>query len=180
MTFEPTALKDVWIVRLEVHSDERGSLGKCFDRETFLAQGLNTDWAQSLYTKTSEPGTIRGMHWQAEPHPEVKLIRCSRGKVFDVLVDVRRDSITFGEWFSCELSEEGDTLLYAPAGVAHGFQTLVDDCELNYLISSDYHGKLQRGFYWNDPAVGIQWPLECSNLSERDKDFPSFDEAVRR
>lgn len=171
MKFSQGKLEGVWTVELEAREDERGSLTKVFDLEQFSKHSLQTTWAQSLVSATKKTGTIRGMHWQADPAPEVKLIRCSRGRVFDVLVDIRPESETFGMWEAYELSGSDQKVLYVSKGLAHGFQTLEDDSELSYQISCPYQDQLQTGFRWDDREVCIEWPLPCFFASEKDISF---------
>jgi dTDP-4-dehydrorhamnose 3,5-epimerase len=172
MNFSPGKLPGVWIVDQEPRGDARGSLTKNFCAEIFASQGLETNWSQQLSTFTAETGTIRGMHWQADPSPETKLIRCTRGRVFDVLVDIRPGSDTYGQWESQILSGDEARSLYAPGCFAHGLQTLAPNCEMNYLISAAYDTDLQRGFRWDDPEVGIVWLEANPILSERDSSLP--------
>jgi dTDP-4-dehydrorhamnose 3,5-epimerase len=172
MKFFQTSLAGLWRIELEPHADERGFLARTYCEKEFALHGLNTLWPQCNLTLTKKRGAIRGMHFQAEPKPETKLIRCDAGKIFDVLADVRRDSPTFGKWEGFELSAENRRQLYVPGGFAHGFQCLADHCEVFYQMSEFYFPELARGFRWNDPAVGIRWPLPDAILSERDRQLP--------
>lgn len=172
MKFSRTSLDGLWVIDLELREDERGFLARTFCENEFAAHGLNTRWPQCNLTRTKNRGMIRGMHFQADPKPEIKLIRCSAGAVFDVLVDVRRNSPTFGKWEGFELSAANHRMLYVPGGFAHGFQCLVDGCELFYMMSEFYVPDLARGLRWNDPAVNIQWPIANPVLSDRDKNLP--------
>jgi dTDP-4-dehydrorhamnose 3,5-epimerase len=172
MKFFQTSLAGLWRIELEPHADERGFLARTYCEKEFAGHGLNTLWPQCNLTLTKKRGAIRGMHFQAEPKPETKLIRCDAGKIFDVLADVRRDSPTFGKWEGFELSAENRRQLYVPGGFAHGFQCLADNCEVFYQMSEFYFPELARGFRWNDPAVGIRWPLPDAILSERDRQLP--------
>lgn len=172
MHFRPASLPGVWIVTLEPREDERGFLARTYCDEAFAAQGLNTRWPQCNLTLTRWRGMIRGLHFQAEPRPETKLILCVGGAVLDVLLDVRRDSPTFGRWESFELTAPCPRLLYVPGGIAHGFQCLTDNCQLFYHMSDRYVAELARGVRWNDPALGIPWPLPERDLSERDRTLP--------
>jgi dTDP-4-dehydrorhamnose 3,5-epimerase len=165
-------LSGVWLIELGLREDERGFFARTFCEKEFGERGLNARWPQCNLTLTKNRGAIRGMHFQAEPKPEVKLIRCAAGKIFDVVVDVRRDSPTFGKWEGFELSTENHRQLYVPAGFAHGFQCLADNCEVFYQMSEFYFPELARGVRWNDPAIGIQWPLPDAILSERDRQLP--------
>ena len=175
MKFSPTTLAGIWLVELELREDERGFFARTFCENEFAQHGLNTRWPQCNLTLTKQRGSIRGMHWQAEPKPEIKLIRCAAGRIFDVLVDVRRDSPTFGKWEGFELSAENRRQLYVPGGIAHGFQCLTDNCEVFYQMSEFYFSELARGLRWNDPRVGISWPLEPTVIAAKDRQFPDFD-----
>jgi dTDP-4-dehydrorhamnose 3,5-epimerase len=172
MKFTRTSLSGAWLIQPELREDERGFLTRTYCEQEFSAQALNTRWPQCNQTHTKQKGMIRGMHYQADPKPEIKLIRCTMGMVFDVLVDVRRNSATFGHWEGFELSAMNGNALYVPGGFAHGFQCLVDHCELFYQMSEYYIPELARGIRWNDPAVGIKWTLADAKLSERDQNLP--------
>lgn len=172
MKFTRTSLSGVWLIQPELREDERGFLARTYCDQEFSAQGLNTRWPQCNQTHTKERGMIRGMHFQADPKPETKLIRCTMGAVFDVVVDVRRDSKMFGRWEGFNLTAANGHALYVPGGFAHGFQCLVDHCELFYQMSEHYFPELARGVRWNDPAIGIKWPLAGAKLSERDQNLP--------
>ncbi len=138
MNFRPTALPEVLVVEPEPHADERGFLARTFCGREFAAHGLNTQWPQHNHTLTRGLGSVRGLHWQADPKPEIKLVRCIAGRVWDVVLDVRPTSPTFGRWTALELSAENRLALYIPAGFAHGFQCLTQECELLYLMSEFY------------------------------------------
>lgn len=172
MKFSTTTLPGVWLIELELREDPRGFLARTYCDQEFGAHGLNTRWPQCNLTLTRERGMIRGMHFQADPKPEIKLIRCAAGAIYDVLVDVRRDSPTFGRWEGFELSGANRRQLYVPGGLAHGFQCLTDNCEVFYMMSESYVPELARGLRWNDPAVGICWPIAEPQLSERDRGLP--------
>jgi len=176
MKFNPTTMAGLWQLDLDLHEDERGFLARTFCENEFAALGLNTRWPQCNLTLTRKRGTIRGLHFQAEPKPEIKLIRCAAGTIFDVLVDLRRDSSTFGKWEGFELSGENHRQLYVPGGFAHGFQCLTDNCEVFYQMSEFYVAGLARGLRWNDPAVGIRWPLAEGIVSARDRELPALAE----
>jgi dTDP-4-dehydrorhamnose 3,5-epimerase len=172
MRFLTTSLAGVWLIQLEPHQDERGFLARTYCEREFAERGLNTRWPQCNTTFTRQRGMIRGLHYQADPKPETKLIRCTAGVVFDVLVDVRPGSPTYGRWASFELSSHNHCQLYAPGGLAHGFQCLSDNCELFYLMSESYFPELARGIRWNDPTLNIPWPLAHPILSARDQNLP--------
>ena len=176
MKFIKAKIPGVYVIELEKREDERGFLTRTFCENEFKEAGLNTRWPQSNITFTKRKGTIRGMHFQAEPKPEIKLLRCFSGAIYDVLVDIRKDSPFFGKWESFELSAENRLSLYIPGGIAHGFQCLVDNCELYYNMSEFYYPELARGIRWNDPEVGIKWVIAEPYLSERDKNLPLLSE----
>ncbi len=175
MTFTPGPLDGLWLVGLEPQHDNRGWFARTWCASEFSAHGLNTLWPQANTTRSLHRGTLRGLHWQADPHPEIKLIRCARGCVWDVVVDIRPDSPTRGQWAAFELSENRPLQLYVPGGFAHGFQCLTDQCELDYLMSDSYHADLARGLRWNDPRIAIPWPIPDPILSGRDANFPLWD-----
>jgi dTDP-4-dehydrorhamnose 3,5-epimerase len=172
MKFSRTTLAGLWLIELELREDERGFLARTYCENEFAAHGLNTRWPQCNLTRTNARGMLRGMHFQADPKPEIKLIRCSAGAIFDVLVDVRRDSATFGKWEGFELSGANRRMLYVPGGFAHGFQCLADGCEVYYQMSEVYVAELARGIRWNDPEVNIKWPIVNPALSPRDQNLP--------
>lgn len=172
MTFTHSQLAGVCLIEPERRSDERGWFARTWCEQEFAAHGLNTRWPQGNLTRTLRRGMIRGMHWQTDPRPEVKLVRCSVGAIWDVAVDVRRDSPTFGRWEAFELTAENGHQLYIPAGFAHGFQCLADGSEVSYLMGETYVPELARGLRWNDPQVGIAWPVGEPFLSERDRGLP--------
>lgn len=175
MKFAPAKIPGVWVIDLELKEDARGFFARTWCEHEFCALDLNTHWPQGNLTRTLRQGMIRGMHWQAEPHPEIKLVRCSRGAIWDVLVDVRKDSPAYGQWQSFELTGDNHRQLYVPAGVAHGFQCLEAGSEVSYLMSDFYVPELARGLRWNDPRVGIEWPLPEPELSERDRSLPCLE-----
>jgi dTDP-4-dehydrorhamnose 3,5-epimerase len=172
MKFTHTSLPDLWVLDLEPRCDERGFLARTYCEREFAAQGLNTHWPQCNLTLTRRLGAVRGMHFQAEPKPEIKLIRCAAGAIFDVLVDVRPNSPTFGKWEGFELTGQNRRTLYVPGGFAHGFQCLTENCEVFYQMSEFYHPELARGIRWDDPQVGIAWPLALTDISEKDRQLP--------
>lgn len=172
VNFEPTPIAGAIIVKTELVEDERGGFGRSFCQDEFRAQGLTPPVAQSSVSWNRRRGTLRGMHYQAKPHEEVKLVRCTRGAVWDVIVDLRGNSPTRLHWHGLELNSENRLALYIPEGVAHGFQTLCDDSEVLYQMSVPYFAGLARGVLWNDPAVGVDWPIANPILSERDRSHP--------
>jgi dTDP-4-dehydrorhamnose 3,5-epimerase len=176
MKFHETPLPGVWLIEPERIGDGRGWFARTFDRDEFQARGLNPDVAQCNASHNARRDTLRGMHYQVEPHGESKLVRCTRGAIFDVAVDLRRDSIGFRAWHGVELSAENGHALYIPAGLAHGFQTLVDDCEVIYQMGHGYVPDAARGVRFDDPAFGIAWPAPHGQriVSERDAGYPGY------
>lgn len=172
-----TPLAGVFVVELEALVDERGHFARTFDAELFAAHGLERCVAQSSTSFNARAGTLRGMHLQAEPHGEAKLVRVTRGAVYDVALDLREGSPTRASWFGLQLSGDDMHSLYIPSGVAHGFQTLEDSSEVHYQISHPYHPESARGARWDDPAFAIRWPAPPPAgrlLSERDRAWPDF------
>lgn len=175
MKFHSTQLPGVRRIELEARTDERGFFARTFCEQEFGGQGLNTHWPQANLTRTLRRGMVRGLHWQAAPKPEIKLIRCSAGAIWDVVVDVRPDSPTFGRWESFKLTSDALWQLYVPAGFAHGFQCLADGSEVSYLMSDSYAPELARGIRWNDPTLAIPWPIDNALVSDRDAGLPDWD-----
>jgi dTDP-4-dehydrorhamnose 3,5-epimerase len=176
MRFLETPLAGVWVIELDRIEDERGWFARGFDVTEFTARGLNPAVAQVNSSFNPAPATLRGMHYQAEPHGESKLIRCVRGAVFDVAVDLRPHSPTYCRWHGVELTGENRLGLYIPAGLAHGFQTLRADTELLYLMGNEYVAQAARGVRWDDPAFAIEWPASDvpRTISTRDASYPDF------
>jgi dTDP-4-dehydrorhamnose 3,5-epimerase len=181
MTFSETKLPGVFVVEDDVFTDERGWFSPIWLPEALGAQGLDTRLAQSSLAWNRERGTIRGLHYQSPPFAEVKLVRPVRGAVFDVAVDLRPDSPAYLEWVGIELAWNSHRMLYIPHGCAHGYQTLTDDALVSYTVSSGYSPAHQQGLRWDDPAIGIVWPLgPPSRLSPRDAAFPNFQQSSTR
>lgn len=175
MKFVETGVAGVWIVELERHNDERGFFARSWCQHEFARRGLNHNLVQCNISWNMRRGTLRGMHFQSPPHEEAKLVRCTRGAVYDVAVDVRPHSPTFKRWAAVELTEDNFTMLYVPEGCAHGFQTLVDNTEVFYQMSACYAPGAARGVRWNDPGFGIAWPLcEEPIVSPRDASYPDY------
>ncbi len=174
MEFHPTALAGVTIVEAKPSTDGRGLFARTYDADLFAAAGLNTDWPQCNSSWNRRRGTLRGMHFQIEPRPEPKLVRCTQGKIYDVAVDLRPELRTFRRWIAVELSAERRNALFIPGGLAHGFLTLEDNCEVFYQMGDRYDADLARGVRWNDPAFAIKWPFEPIVMSDRDAGFPDF------
>jgi dTDP-4-dehydrorhamnose 3,5-epimerase len=174
LTFRETEIPGVLIVESETAADERGSFTRTYCREEFAEHGIDFKPVQVSRSKNLRAGTLRGLHTQDHPRPEAKLVSCVRGAAFDVAVDMRADSPTYGRWTAIELRGEIARSIYIPAGCAHGFQTLADDTELLYLISEFYDPDLQHGVRWDDPGLQIGWPLEPTIISERDRGFRDY------
>lgn len=174
MIIEPTAVQGVHEIRLEPHLDDRGSFARIFCRREFEAAGLEGEMVQSSLSETRRRGTLRGLHYQAAPSREAKVVRCLRGAIFDVALDLRPDSATYLRHHGAELSEQNGRALYIPHGCAHGFQTLEDDTLVLYFMMDYYRPELGRGVRWDDPAFGIRWPIEDPILTGRDRDYPDF------
>jgi dTDP-4-dehydrorhamnose 3,5-epimerase len=171
MRYTETKLSGVILVDPERHEDERGFFARLWCRDELAQHGLNPQLAQCSVSNNRRKGTLRGMHYQAEPHAEAKFVQCIRGAIYDVALDLRRDSPSFGKWFAAELTAENRRMLYLPEGCAHGFQTLTDDCDVLYFISTPFHADLSRGVRWDDPAFQIEWPLPVSMISQRDQSY---------
>jgi dTDP-4-dehydrorhamnose 3,5-epimerase len=174
MRFRATPLAGAFIVEPELLEDERGFFARTFCRCEFEERGLNPCVAQCSVSYNRRRATLRGMHYQAAPHEEDKLVRCIRGAIYDVIVDLRPSSATFKRWTGAELSETNRLALYIPRGCAHGFITLADDSEILYQISEYYVAQGARGVRWNDPAFGIVWPLSPTIISDRDCSYEDF------
>jgi dTDP-4-dehydrorhamnose 3,5-epimerase len=174
MKFEPAGLEGVWLLPLDPHQDERGFFSRIWSDAEMRERGLNAGLSQCSLSYNRLARTIRGMHYQAAPAQETKIVRCIRGEVYDVLLDLRPASATYKQWMSRELTSDNRLALYVPEGVAHGYQTLTNDAELLYLISAPYTPSLARGIRWNDPAFRIEWPHPPAVISKRDRTYPDF------
>lgn len=174
MKFLPTPLGGAYVVELEPQKDERGYFARSFCREEFAQRGLKSEFAQCSVSLNHRRGTLRGMHYQMKPHQEAKLVRCTRGRMQDVIVDLRTVSPSFKQWLAVELSADNCRMLYVPEGFAHGFLTLADDTEVFYQISEVHHPESARGFRWNDPAFDIAWPEQVQVISDRDREYLDF------
>lgn len=174
MRFIETPLAGAFVIDIEPMHDERGFFARTWCRQEFAAHGLHTATEQMSISFNRRKGTLRGMHFQMPPHEETKLVQCVRGSIYDVIVDLRKTSVTFAKWFGIELTSENRRMLYIPQGFAHGFLTLEDDAEVSYRMSQKYVPEAARGFRWNDPAFGIVWPEEVEMISERDRRYPDF------
>jgi dTDP-4-dehydrorhamnose 3,5-epimerase len=172
----PTPLPGVFVIEPERLEDERGFFARLFCATTFRDWGLEPLVCQCSVSFNRQPGTLRGMHWQAAPHGEAKLVRCTSGALFDVALDLRADSPAYKQWFGVELSAANRRMLYIPEGVAHGFQTLAPDTEVHYQISRAHEPESARGVRWDDPAFGIAWPSAAARvISGKDAGYPDFD-----
>lgn len=174
MTFQESPLEGAFVVAPDRFDDERGFFARTFCAREFEAHGLNPYVAQCNTSGNRLRGTVRGLHWQEEPHREVKLVRCTAGALYDVIVDLRPDSKTFKKWFGVELTPANGLLLYIPEGFAHGYQTLEDGTEVAYQMSTLYAPGFARGARYDDPAFGIVWPLPVTVIAERDRSYPDF------
>jgi dTDP-4-dehydrorhamnose 3,5-epimerase len=170
MKFIETDLKGAFIIEPERLEDERGFFARVFCEREFAAHGLEIRFVQCSISYNPHKGTLRGMHYQAPPHEETKTVRCTSGMIYDVIIDLRRDSSSYRTWVGIELSAENRRMLYIPQGFAHGFQTLADNCEVFYQISQFHVPEAARTERWDDPAFGIRWPLNPTVISQRDAD----------
>jgi dTDP-4-dehydrorhamnose 3,5-epimerase len=176
MRFDSLDLDGAFAIKSEPVVDERGEFCRFFSAREFAARGLADRFVQHSVSRNARRGTVRGIHYQAAPFLETKLVRCIRGAVFDVIVDLRPESPSYRRWCGIELSAANRTAVYVPQGCAHGFQTLVDDCELEYLITPEYVAAAARGVRWDDPLVAVEWPIRTGIIiSERDRQLPSVD-----
>jgi dTDP-4-dehydrorhamnose 3,5-epimerase len=173
--FEATPLSGAYVIRPELREDARGFFARCYCAREFAAQGLHVDWVQCNISYNRQRGTLRGMHYQEAPYAEEKLVRCTAGAIYDVIIDLRRDSATYKRHFGVRLDAESRAMLYIPAGFAHGFLTLADDTEVFYQMGSFYVPEAGRCVRWDDPAFGIVWPEAVRVISDRDRDAPNFE-----
>lgn len=172
VSLEPTAIAGLWRTRTQRHADARGAFGRVYCRAEFAALGLPVEFAQINFSVSEGAGTLRGLHYQADPKPDGKYVRCLEGRVYDVAVDLRRGSPTFLRWQAFELDGERGDALYLPPGFAHGFQVLSEAARLVYLHTAAWDPNLDRGLCYDDPRLGIDWPLPVGNLSPRDQAHP--------
>jgi dTDP-4-dehydrorhamnose 3,5-epimerase len=176
MTFTPTTIAGAYIVGLVPRSDERGWFLRTFDQQLFAAIGHERPFVQMNHTLTRLCGALRGLHFQYPPYAESKLVRCIRGCVYDVIVDIRRGSPTFLHWFGLELSPDNHCAMYLPQGCAHGFQALVNDCEMFYCHTAEYNPAHESGLRYDDPRIGIRWPQLVTDISIRDQHHAIIDD----
>jgi dTDP-4-dehydrorhamnose 3,5-epimerase len=174
MIFRPTPVRDAFIVELEKHGDERGFFARVYCEREFERAGLDARFVQVNNSLSARKGTLRGMHYQLAPHEESKLVRCIRGALFDVVLDLRPQSPTFGKWFGAELSADNRNMMFVPRGCAHGFLTLQDDTEAFYFAGDFYQPAAERGVRWDDPRFSIKWPGQPVVISERDRAWADY------
>jgi dTDP-4-dehydrorhamnose 3,5-epimerase len=174
MIFNETAVAGAYTIDLERFEDERGFFARAWGALDFGAQGLASRLAHISLSVNRHAGTLRGMHYQSMPHAEVKIVRCTRGAIYDVAVDLRRESPTYLKWTGVELTPANGRMLYIPEGCAHGFLTLADESEMLYLISAEYSPAHARGVRWDDPSFGIRWPGEVRVINDRDRGYPDY------
>ena len=172
MKFIETRFKGAFIIEPEHLEDERGFFARTFCQKEFEAHGLNSKMVQCNISYNKHKGTLRGMHYQVAPMAEAKLVRCTKGAIYDVIIDLRPESPTYCQWLAEELNAENSKMIYIPEGFAHGFQTLEDDTEVFYQMSEFYSPEHARGVRWDDPVFGIEWPLNTKRISEKDKNYP--------
>jgi dTDP-4-dehydrorhamnose 3,5-epimerase len=176
MKFIASTLEGAFIIEPERLEDERGFFARTFCVKEYADCGLKTQFVQCSVSFNKKKGTVRGMHYQVAPHEEAKLVRCTMGAIYDVIIDLRRDSDTFKRWVAMELTAENRKMLYIPEGFAHGFQTLEDNTEVFYQISESYHPESARGVRWDDAEFCISWPIPVKVISEQDQKCSSFEE----
>jgi len=174
LIFTETELIGSYIIEIEKLEDERGFFARTWDQNLFKKIGLNPEIVQCNISFSKNKGTLRGMHYQISPYEEAKLIRCTKGSIFDVIIDLRKDSKSFKQWVGFKISEHDYKMLYVPEGFAHGFQTLEDNTEVIYQVSQFYNPASEQGIRWDDKAFKIKWPLQPSSISEKDQTYEDF------
>jgi dTDP-4-dehydrorhamnose 3,5-epimerase len=179
MKFNETPLRGAYVIDLEPFSDERGLFARTYCKKEFFKIGFDKEFVQFNFSKTATKGSIRGLHYQVPPQAETKLIRCIRGKVYDVMVDLRSNSPTFMQFYPVELSEDNMRMVLIPEGFAHGFQTLEDNTQLIYHHTAFYAPGYEKGIRYNDPELNIQWPLDVTVISEKDENYPLLTPAFK-
>ncbi|HEV8504115.1 MAG TPA: dTDP-4-dehydrorhamnose 3,5-epimerase [Chitinophagaceae bacterium] len=176
MIFSPTSLAGSFVIEPKVLADDRGWFARFYCKNEFKEIGHEKEWVQLNHSLTHKKGSVRGMHYQVQPFREIKMVKCIAGAVYDVIVDLRKDSSTFLKWFGAELSAKNRKMLYIPEGFAHGFQCLEENCELIYHHSEFYTPNSEGGIRYDDPAIDIKWPLPVTVISQRDQSHPRLDE----
>ncbi len=174
MIFIETELKGAFVIELKRLEDERGFFARAWDCQEFQARGLNPRLVQANISFNKKKGTLRGMHYQIPPYEEAKLVRCTRGAIYDAIIDLRPHSPSFKQWLGVELTADNHRMLYIPEGCAHGYLTLEDDTEISYQVSEFYAPEFGQGVRWNDPTFGISWPTDVQIILERDQQYPDF------
>jgi len=174
MKFQKINVNDAYLIDLEKHGDDRGFFARYWCKEELDKLGLDSNIVQINNSRSSSKGTLRGLHFQRPPKSETKIVRCISGAIWDVIVDIRSKSSTYGQWFGVELNEENRTMLYVPKGFAHGFVSLTDNSEIIYLVSEFYSLEAEGILRWNDPFHGIEWPVEPNIISEKDNNAPDW------
>lgn len=174
MLFIETEIKGAYILEIEKREDERGFFARSWCRNEFEANGLNPQMVQANISYNRKKGTLRGMHYQQSPYEETKLVRCTKGAIYDVIIDLRPSSPTYARAIGIELTADNYKMLYVPENFAHGFQTMADNCEVVYQVSQFYAPGAENGIRWNDPAFDIHWPLEVRVISEKDRNWPNY------
>jgi dTDP-4-dehydrorhamnose 3,5-epimerase len=174
MIFAETKLPGAFIIELEKREDERGFFARAWCKKEFEAHGLNSDWVQANLAFSKRRGTLRGLHYQIAPYEEAKLMRCIRGAIYDVIIDLRPESPTYKRWLGVELTADNHKMLYVPEGFAHGYQTLMDNTETFYQASQFYSPESERGLRYDDPAFAIEWPIDVQVISDKDKSWSDY------
>lgn len=174
MLYHPTGVEGAWLIEPEKRGDERGFFARVFCAREFAERGLVTQFVQVNNSLSAERGTLRGLHYQLPPAAETKLVRCVRGALYDVVLDLRQESPTFTRWYGAELSAANRRMMYVPKGCAHAFLTLVDDAEVLYFVDAFYAPKLERGVRWDDPRFKIEWPIAPVVMSEKDRGYEDY------
>lgn len=175
MKYQLTAVEGCFVVSLEPRGDERGFFARMFDADEFAKMGMDSVYPQINTSVSAQAGTLRGLHYQVAPHGEAKLVKCLKGSAFDVVVDLRPDSPTYGRWAGETLTDENRFMMYVPKGCAHGFMTLVDGTEMLYPASGPYNGGAERALRWDDPRFAVEWPRQPVVLSDKDRDARDYD-----
>lgn len=174
MIFHETPLKGAFVIDLDLKEDDRGFFARSFCQKEFKEHGLTSGVAQANVSYNKRKGTLRGMHYQITPYEETKLVRCTSGAIYDVIIDLRKDSPTYKQWFGVELNAQNRKMLFVPESFGHGFLTLKDHTEVTYMVSQFYAPGSERGIRWNDPSFGIQWPVEVRVMSDKDAAWEDY------